>query len=139
MPTIRKKNGSNNLTITQEGYSYFSEELDIVGHVFSRSRVEVAGRVSGDVTANTVELASTARVRGDVKARELTIDGNLTGSFVAEKATLKKNARILADFEYGDLSVEAGAVIDGHATRLVSWSGDDESGCYIPEGSMVCY
>lgn len=120
MPTIRKKYGSNNLTVTQEGYSYLSEELDVVGHVFSRSRVEVAGRVSGDVTANTVELASTARVRGDVKARELTIDGNLTGSFVAEKATLRKNARILADFEYGDLSVEVGAVIDGHATRLGS-------------------
>ncbi|MBF9060265.1 polymer-forming cytoskeletal protein [Rhodobacterales bacterium HKCCSP123] len=101
----------------QDG-SYLAEDLEIDGDVSTKGALEFAGKITGDISGDAVTLTSTSRVQGKVKARELTIDGHLNGSLAADKLLVRKDARVTADFEYGDLSVELGAVIDGHGKPI---------------------
>lgn len=98
--------------------SYLAEDLEVDGDVSAKGILEFAGKITGDITGETVNLTSTSRVHGKVKARELTVDGQLNGFLGADKLLVRKDARVAADFEYDDLSVELGAVLDGHGKRL---------------------
>lgn len=98
--------------------SYLAEDLEIDGDVTAKGVLEFAGKITGDITGHTVNLTSTSRVHGKVKAHELTVDGHLNGFLGADKLLVRKDARVAADFEYDDLSVELGAVLDGHGKRI---------------------
>jgi cytoskeletal protein CcmA (bactofilin family) len=69
------------------------------------------GKINGPVTADRVIVERRARVdfMSTVKAREVIIDGEVTGSVSCQKLTLKKRATLDGDLEVASLSVEEGA------------------------------
>jgi cytoskeletal protein CcmA (bactofilin family) len=98
--------------------SVIAEDIVIEGNIISQGILEFGGQIVGDVTADAVVLTSMARVHGRVRARQLTIEGELQGTATALNLSIKNGARVNANFAYETLEVAAGALVDGAYNRI---------------------
>jgi cytoskeletal protein CcmA (bactofilin family) len=101
--------------------SVIAEDIVIEGNIVSRGILEFGGQITGDITADAVVITATARVRGRVRARQLTIEGELQGAASALNVNIKNGARVKANFAYETLEVASGAQVVGEYKRI---SGD---------------
>jgi cytoskeletal protein CcmA (bactofilin family) len=87
--------------------------MEIVGSLESTGLVNVAGRVLGNVNAaGQVRVARGGHVDGDVHAREAVLDGEITGSIVAERVEVQASAVIHGDITASRLIIHEGAVLN---------------------------
>ena len=98
--------------------SVIAEDIVIEGNIISQGILEFGGQITGDVTADAVVLTPAARVRGRVRARQLTIEGELQGAATALNVSIKTGARVKANFAYETLEVASGAQVDGEYKRI---------------------
>ena len=98
--------------------SVIAEDIVIEGNIISQGILEFGGQITGDVTADAVVLTPAARVRGRVRARQLTIEGELQGAATALNVNIKTGARVKANFAYETLEVASGAQVDGEYKRI---------------------
>ena len=93
--------------------SFIGSGMQVVGSVDSPGVVRVAGSVVGNVNAaKQVLVARGGRVDGDVHAREAVLDGEITGSIVAERVEVQSSAVIHGDITTPKLMIHEGAVLD---------------------------
>ena len=105
-------------TATDRKRSVIAEDILIEGNIVSQGILEFGGQIKGDITADAVVLTSTARVRGRVRARQLTIEGELQGAATALNVNIKTGALVKANFAYETLEVASGAQVDGEYKRI---------------------
>ena len=98
--------------------SVITDDIVIEDNITSQGILEFGGQIIGDLTADAVVLTSTARVRGRVRARQLTIEGELQGAATALNVGIKNGARVKANFAYETLEVASGAQVDGEYKRM---------------------
>lgn len=98
--------------------SVIAEDILVDGNIVCQGILEFGGQITGDITADTVVVTSTARVRGRVQARQLTIEGELQGAASALNVSIKTGARVKANFAYATLEVASGAQVDGNYKRI---------------------
>ena len=98
--------------------SVIAEDILIEGNIVSQGILEFGGKITGDITADAVVLTATARVRGRVRARQLTIEGELQGAATALNVNIKTGARVKANFAYETLEVASGAQVVGEYKRV---------------------
>ena len=98
--------------------SVIAKDILIEGNIVSQGILEFGGQITGDITADAVVLTSTARVRGRVRARQLTIEGELQGAATALNVNIKAGARVKANFAYEALEVASGAQVVGEYKRI---------------------
>jgi len=98
--------------------SVMAEDILIEGNIVSQGILEFGGQITGDLTADAVILTSTARVHGRVRARTLTIEGDLRGAATALNISVKKGAHVKANFAYETLEVVSGANVAGEYKRI---------------------
>lgn len=98
--------------------SVIGPDLQIEGNIVSQGILEFGGQITGDITADAVVLTSTARVCGRVRARQLTIEGELQGAATALNVVIKTGTRVKANFAYETLEVASGAQVDGEYKRI---------------------
>ena len=96
-----------------ETVSFIGSGMQIVGSVDSPGVIRVAGTVLGSVSAaRQVLVARGGKVDGDVHAREVVLDGEITGSIVAERVEVQASAVIHGDIMTPTLMIHEGAVLD---------------------------
>ena len=104
----RKSEASERQTLTVIGSG-----MEIVGSLDSTGLVRVAGKVLGNVNAaGQVLVARGGHVDGDVHAREAVLDGEITGSIVAERVEVQASAVIHGDITASRLIIHEGAVLN---------------------------
>ncbi len=104
----RKSEASAGQTLTVIGSG-----MEIVGSLDSTGLVRVAGKVLGNVNAaGQVLVARGGHVDGDVHAREAVLDGEITGSIVAERVEVQASAVIHGDITASRLIIHEGAVLN---------------------------
>ena len=104
----RKSEASERQTLTVIGSG-----MEIVGSLQSTGLVRVAGKVLGNVNAaGQVLVARGGHVDGDVHAREAVLDGEITGSIVAERVEVQASAVIHGDITASRLIIHEGAVLN---------------------------
>jgi cytoskeletal protein CcmA (bactofilin family) len=107
----------------QEMPSIISEGIEIVGDMIAETEIQVDGTVRGNLKANRVVIGRTGMVDGSIKADTVTIDGTISGETIAKNAALKANARIKGGITVsGDMSVAAGARLEGKVTMKHTWA-----------------
>ena len=105
----QRKSGSQD----SETVSFIGSGMQVVGSVESAGVVTVAGTVLGNVNAvKQVLVARGGRVDGDVRAREAVLDGEITGSIVAERVEVQASAVIHGGITASTLMIHEGAVLD---------------------------
>ncbi len=104
----RKSGASESDTV-----SFIGGGMRVVGSVDSPGAVRVAGTVLGNVNAATQLLvARGGKVDGDVHALEAVLDGEITGSIVAERVEVQSSAVIHGDITASKLMIHEGAVLN---------------------------
>jgi cytoskeletal protein CcmA (bactofilin family) len=94
--------------------SVLHEGITIKGEWTSDGIVEFGGTFTGDLTVDTLVLARTGKIKGNVRARSVTIEGILEGTISANSVNLKTSAKVTADIVAKTITVEFGATIEGH-------------------------
>lgn len=90
-----------------------AKDLKIEGNIFGSSVIEIEGTIIGTIKGNSVVLHEEGNIEGEVVAESLSIRGKFNGTIRAKNITIASKARITGLIEYGSLSVEDGAYIDG--------------------------
>lgn len=99
-------NGDRRRSVVHDG-------ITINGNWESDGIVEFGGSIIGDVTADTLVVTENGQVRGNVRARTVTIAGSLDGTIYAVNVTLKRQARVSAQVQTQVITIDEGANIEG--------------------------
>lgn len=105
-----KNNSSSSVDV-----SILSSGVKIEGKIYSEGNMRIDGKVIGDVTVNgNLTLGESSEVKGDVRAMNVTLTGNIQGSVEAnEKVILEANSRLEGELTAKILVIEEGAKFDG--------------------------
>ncbi len=93
--------------------SFIGSDMQVVGSMESPGVIRVAGAVLGNVNAAMqVLVARGGKVDGDVHTREAVLDGEVSGSIVAERVEVQASAVIHGDITASKLIIHEGAVLN---------------------------
>jgi cytoskeletal protein CcmA (bactofilin family) len=98
-------------------HSHINEDLRISGTVTVSEPLVMAGQLDGDIKADTLIIASTAIITGEVAAKSLTIDGRVLGSIVADEVFLSATANFEGQLLCKNVAIDSGAYIDAEFTK----------------------
>lgn len=115
--------GTNSDTSTIVGKSsgipsLISSDLEIIGDLRCAGDIQVDGKVEGNIKSKTVTVGEGANVKGSITADRATLLGSVDGEIKAEQIIIAKSAKVVGDIIHRSLSVEAGAILDGHCRRF---------------------
>jgi cytoskeletal protein CcmA (bactofilin family) len=95
-----------------------ARDLSIEGEITSTGLVEIEGKIKGTIRGNSVILREEGFVEGTIIAESLSIRGTFQGDIKAKSIGISSKAKITGNIEYGMLSVEDGACIDGQFKKI---------------------
>jgi cytoskeletal protein CcmA (bactofilin family) len=90
-----------------------ARDLKIEGEIISAGLIEIEGVITGTIKGNSVILREEGYVEGTIIAESLSIRGKFDGTIRAQNISITSKAKVIGNIEYGSLSVEDGASIDG--------------------------
>ena len=123
MPLFGKKKKENksqrlDTAASQNETTYFGKNLKIKGRVSGNGNIIILGALDGEFNLKgRVKIAQPAKIKGEVKADVISVNGNVQGSLAAkERVHLDQTARIEGQIITPSLSISEGAFIDGEIT-----------------------
>jgi cytoskeletal protein CcmA (bactofilin family) len=94
-------------------FSVIGADVVITGNLVAKGDVHIDGRVEGDVGCASLVLGESGCVTGGISAETARLSGEVKGAIAAGTLALDKSARVSGDVSYRELSMEAGARVDG--------------------------
>jgi cytoskeletal protein CcmA (bactofilin family) len=92
--------------------SRLSSTLTVKGDLDCEGAIHIYGTVSGMVTADRLVVEAGGSLDGDVVARDVHIEGRMTGRIFALNVTLESAAEVSGRIFHNTISVAKGARID---------------------------
>lgn len=100
--------------------SIISSDLKIVGDLKSSGDIQIDGTVEGDINSRLLIVGTGARIEGSISAETVRVSGAVHGEVKAKSVTLDKTAKVVGDVVHENLTMEAGAFLEGGVRRLES-------------------
>lgn len=123
MPLFAKKKKDNQsqdskTVLSQNETSYFGKNLMIKGRVAGNGNVIIMGGLEGEFDLRGhVKIAQPAKIKGEVKADVISVDGHVEGKLAAkQRLHLDQTARIDGQMITPKLSITEGASLNGEVT-----------------------
>ena len=104
-------------------HSQINEDVRISGTITVSEPLVMAGQLDGDIKADTLHIASTAIVAGEVVAISITIDGRVLRSSVADKVFLSATAHFEGQLHCQNVAIDNGEYIDAEFTKELVING----------------
>ncbi|MCK5444197.1 MAG: polymer-forming cytoskeletal protein, partial [Rhodospirillaceae bacterium] len=98
--------------------SIMSADLVVTGDIVSEGEVQIDGEVIGDIKSNVLLVGTSAKITGEIFANTIRIHGSVYGTIKAKTVHLAKTAHVVGDVLHENLSIDEGAFIEGHITRM---------------------
>ncbi len=102
---------------SESGSTIIGSSISIKGEITGEGDLTVQGQVEGtiDVRNNKVTIDSTGRIKADINARIITIEGEVEGNLLGErKIVLRPSGRVLGDMKAPAINLEEGAKFKGN-------------------------
>ena len=116
--------GKNSVSpVAPPNHSQINEDVRIRGTITVSEPLVVAGQLDGNIYADTLHIASTAIITGEVSAESVTIDGKVLGSIVADKVFLSATAHFGRQLHCKGVAIENSAYVDGKITKEPAING----------------
>ena len=119
-PASARPEGSPVDPAATTGTSVIGNDLTILGEkitIISQNKIQVDGRVHGDVHGKQVVISKDGSVTGKVCAEKIDVRGGVTGSIRALTVALHETAKVDGDIVHETLSISEGAEFDGRVQR----------------------
>ena len=97
--------------------SIIGSSMKVSGDLDSEGSVQIEGTIEGDVRGAEITVGRGAHVQGQIFAELVYVHGTVTGDIRATKAVLSSTARVVGNIIHEELTVEAGAHIEGQMMR----------------------
>ena len=113
--TKTERQGDAPRTPTARGF--LSSEVSIQGDLSFRNELLIDGKVNGKINATgTLIVGKSARIRGEVRVKSVTIQGTIEGNvFASERCALEPGATLRGDVESPRLALDENASFTGRA------------------------
>ena len=98
---------------TKQRRSVLHDGIVIKGDWQSDGIVEFGGAITGDLTVDVLIVTSTGTVEGNVRARSVTVEGQLDGTIAAIDVTLSPTAIVRGEIEVERIQIDFGAQVEG--------------------------
>jgi cytoskeletal protein CcmA (bactofilin family) len=93
------------------------KDTDTKGKINHPGKVQVAGKFSGDIAAESVLIEKTATVLANIAAEEVLCKGKVRGDIRAtNKVKITKEAEVAGDIHSPNLNIEKGALFEGRCS-----------------------
>ena len=99
---------------TMQRRSVLHDGIVIKGDWQSDGIVEFGGAIAGDLTVDVLVVTPTGTVEGNVRARSVTVEGQLNGTIAAIDVNLSPTATVKGEIEAERINVDFGAKVEGH-------------------------
>lgn len=107
--------------------SIIAKGLVISGNLECDGELQVDGIVVGDIRAQKLTLGETAHVTGDIDVDILIIHGKVDGNITAVDVSISASGRVKGDVLNASLSIDPGAIVDGHCRHSDNPRGGAET------------
>jgi cytoskeletal protein CcmA (bactofilin family) len=95
----------------------FPKNTDKKGNINHAGTVQVAGRFSGNLAAESILIEKTATVVANIAAEEVLCKGKVRGDIRAtNKVRITKEAEVTGDIHSPNLNIEKGALFEGRCS-----------------------
>ena len=98
--------------------SNVSENLHIIGTVFSSGKISFNGSIKGSLESNSLYVGKNGFIDGKVEADEAVILGRIKGTLKGNKVRLASSSRIEGDTYHQVIAIEDGAIYEGSIKRI---------------------
>ena len=109
--------------VAPQNPSQINEDVRIRGTITVSQPLVMAGQLDGDVNADTLHVASSATINGEITAQSVTIDGRVIGSIVADKVYLSATAHFEGQLNCQGVAIDNGAYVDAKFTKELVTNG----------------
>ena len=98
--------------------------IKVKGNFQGQGNIVIEGFLEGSLkTEANILIGDQAKIIANIEAKDAIINGEVKGNIKAKSYLLiGKTARIFGDIQYGEISVEKGAIING---QILTISGDN--------------
>ena len=100
--------------------SNISENLHIIGTVFSSGKISFNGSIKGTLESKSLYVGENGFIDGKVEADEAVILGRIKGTLKGNKVRLAASSRIEGDTYHQVIAIEDGAIYEGSIQRIKS-------------------
>ncbi|NTV13176.1 MAG: polymer-forming cytoskeletal protein [Desulfobulbaceae bacterium] len=123
MKIFSDKNSPGTPTLPNAIRSIIGQDMTIVGDLSFKSKIQIDGRIQGNLTGTSLVVSETGRIVGNVLTESLVCYGQIDGDLTVGKLFLKKTGVINGRVETSDLSVESGGSLNGEIKSLAQGHG----------------
>jgi cytoskeletal protein CcmA (bactofilin family) len=109
-------------------FSVLGADTSIKGDVAATADLHVDGKVEGDIACATLVQGESSEIVGGIRAECARLAGTVKGSVAARELVVLKTARLYGDVQYDTLTIEQGALVDGHLSPRDSHVREGDSG-----------
>jgi cytoskeletal protein CcmA (bactofilin family) len=102
----------------QEFPTIIGQDASFKGELTFEKGLRLIGKFEGRITtAGRLHVAKEARLQADVESGAIIVEGEVKGNLTAnDRIDLKQTARLEGDLRATKLTVEEGAIFNGHVT-----------------------
>ena len=123
-PVIPKQEDTKNIGVPTDNVkpeskiSNVSENLHIIGTVFSSGKISFNGSIKGTLESKSLYVGENGFIDGKVEADEAVILGRIKGTLKGNKVRLAASSRIEGDTYHQVIAIEDGAIYEGSIKRI---------------------
>jgi cytoskeletal protein CcmA (bactofilin family) len=97
--------------------SVLSGDLTVKGNLLTSGDIQVEGKVEGDIQAHLLTVGETSEIKGEIRADDVIINGQVVGTVRGLKVRLTNKARVKGDIIHKAIAIESGAHFEGSVER----------------------
>ncbi len=104
----------------KDAETIIGESIKVKGNFQGHGNIVVEGFLEGSLkTDANVLIGAQAKIVANVEAKDAIINGELKGNIKAKSyLSIGKTAKIFGDIQYGEISIERGAIINGQLLMI---------------------
>lgn len=98
--------------------SIISADLKIIGDLKCVGDIQIDGTVEGNIHSRLLIVGVGARIEGSISADTVRVSGTVHGQIKAKTVAMDKTAKVIGDVIHENLTMEAGAFLEGGVRRI---------------------
>ena len=108
---------SEDKVFTKVPPSVLSSDLKVKGNLITSGDIQIEGIIEGDIQAHLLTVGETSKIKGEIIADDVIINGNVLGCVRGLKVRLTNKARVQGDIIHKAIAIESGAHFEGTVQR----------------------
>ena len=115
MGIFSNNNGKELKNLSSDSVNIIAPETYIKGIIEAAYMIQIEGVLEGDIKAqDLVHITETGKISGNIDAKTVFIDGEVSGEIVADKVEIGEKGRVTADITSTIFVIQEGGLFEGN-------------------------